>query len=218
MGRKPIVSKQRLLGAIQQWIVERGMPPTLDELRRVLRVGSTRTILRHLQVLEGAGDIERWPGARGIRLRRAPAVGVETRAVPVVGEAPAGALMTADENIEGYVRLPQTFLPAAAKFFLLRVRGDSMNRAVVDGVRIENGDLVLVKQQTTAESGQIVVALIDGGATIKQLQRGPGYWTLKPHSMNLDHQPIVVESEFRVLGAVQRVLKKGSDILKLVEE
>ncbi len=219
MGRKPLITPEKLLVAIQRWIIERGVPPSVDELRKALRVGSTRTVLRHLRALEEAGDIERWPGARGIRLRRAAYRGVDTQSVPVVGQAPAGPLMTAEENIEGYVRLPQTFLrPPAARFFLLRVRGDSMDRAEVQGERIENGDLVLVRQQTTGDSGQIVVALVDGEATIKELQRAPGYLVLMPRSANPVHQPIVVESDLRVLGVVVRVLKKGSELLKLVED
>jgi repressor LexA len=219
MGRKPLITHDDLLTAIQRWIVERGVPPSVDELRKVLKVGSTRTVLRHLRALEEAGDIERWPGARGIRLRRAADGGVDTRPVPIVGQAPAGPLMTAEENIEGYVRLPQTFLrPPAAQFFLLRVRGDSMNRAEVDGERIEAGDLVLVRQQPTADPGQIVVAFVDGEATIKELQRAPGYWVLKPRSRNPLHEPIVAGADLRVLGVVQRVLKKGSEVLGLIEE
>lgn len=218
MGRKRLIAKQELLATIQRWVVEHGMPPTLEELRRALRVGSTRTVLRYLQQLEDEGDIERWPGARGLRLRRAPGTGIDTRSIPLVGQAPAGKLMTADENIEGYVRVPQTFLrPSAAKFFLLRVRGNSMNCADVGGDRIEDGDLALIKQQSTAESGQIVVALIDGEATIKQFQRAPGYWMLKPHSTSFTHQPVIVGPDFRVLGIVHRVLKKGSELLNLVE-
>lgn len=218
MGRKPLITRQKLLDAIQRGIVEHGMPPSVEELRRVLRVGSTRTVLRHLRALEEAGDIERWPGARGIRLRRAAHGGVDTRPVPLIGEAPAGQFMTAEENIEGHVRLPQMFLrPPTAQFFLLRVRGDSMNRADVEGGRIESGDLVLVRQQPSAQAGQIVVALIDGEATIKELRRAPGYWFLKPRSTNPTHQSIVVGPDLRVLGIVQRVLKKGSELLTFIE-
>jgi repressor LexA len=219
MGRKPLITRERLLATIQRWIVERGVPPSVDELRKALRVGSTRTVLRHLRALEEAGDIERWPGARGIRLRRAAHGGVDTRPIPLVGQVPAGPLMTAEANIEGYVRLPQTFLrPPAAQFFLLRVRGDSMNRAGIDGERIEGGDLVLVRQQQTAEPGRIVVALVDGEATIKELQCAPGYFLLRSRSTNPAHQPIVAGSDLRVLGVVQRVLKKGSELLGVIEE
>jgi repressor LexA len=219
MGRKPLIDRLTLLDAIHRWIVENGMPPTVDELRGALGVGSTRTVLRHLRALEESGDIERWPGARGIRVRRGLDAGLETRRIPVVGQVAAGPLMVAEENLEGYVRLPTTFLrPDGAQFFLLRVRGDSMNRAKVTGEQIENGDLALVRQQSTADVGQVVVAIVDGEATVKQLQRAPGYWVLVPQSNNRTHEPIVVGPELRVVGVVQRVLKKGSDLLNRREE
>jgi repressor LexA len=219
MGRKPLLTKEKIRSMLQRWIVERGMPPTVEELRGALHVGSTRTVHRYLRALEEDGDIERWPGARGIRLRRGTTTGLYTRAVPVVGEAPAGPLMTAEQNIEGYVRFPKSLLrPERARFFLLRVRGDSMNLAEIGGNRIESGDLILVKQQATAETGQIVVALIDGEATIKRLLRKSGYWLLKPESTNPRHQPIVFDAAFRAQGVVTRILKKGSDLLRTIGE
>jgi repressor LexA len=191
------------------------MAPTIEELRRVLGVGSTRTVLRYLSWLEDEGDIERWPGARGLRLRRALGQGLETKAIPLVGQAPAGPFMVAEESREGWLRLPQELLkPPSGNFFLLRVRGSSMDRAVVEGGRIEGGDLVLVRQQVAAEAGDIVVALVDGEATIKRLVRGPSYYLLKPESSNSVHQPILVGEGFQILGVIIRVIKKGSDLLQ----
>ena len=69
--------------------------------------------------------------------------------------------MLAEENIEGYLRLPKTFLSGSPKHFLLRVHGNSMNQAIVDGGSIQDGDIVLVRQQPIADRGDIVVALID---------------------------------------------------------
>ena len=214
MGRQRLFDKKQILVALHSFMAERGMPPTVEELRQALGLGSTRTVLRYLRWLEEDGVIERWRGARGIRLLKAPESVLETISVPVVGEAPAGALMVAEENIEGWVRVPQQFTrPQSATFFLLRVRGDSMNRATVAGERIEDGDLVLVRQHTTADSGQVVVALADGQATIKRFARGPSYHVLKPESTNSAHQPIVVDQTFAIQGIVCRVLKKGSELL-----
>lgn len=216
MGRRKVLGKEQVLEAINRWLIEQSVPPTIQELQKLLKVGSTRTVLRYLKWLEEEGDIERWPGARGIRLLRRSTKGIETRAVPLVGEAPAGPLTHVEENREGWVRLPKDFLkPPSAKFFLLRVRGDSMNRAKVAGRRIEDGDLVLVRQQPMADPGEIVVTLIDGEATIKRLLRGQGYYILKPESSNRKHQPIIVEQDFSVQGVVSRVLKKGSELLNL---
>jgi repressor LexA len=127
--------------------------------------------------------------------------------------------MLAEENREGCVRLPTEFTrPKSAKFFLLRVRGDSMNRAKFAGERIESGDLVLVRQQPTAQSGDVVVALIDGEATIKRLAKAPGYWVLKPESTNQVHLPIILNRDFAIQGVVCRVLKKGAELIGLLEE
>jgi repressor LexA len=219
MPRDKTFSKVEILNAIQRLLARRGVSPTVEELRVALRVGSNRTILRYLKWLEDEGDIERWPGARGIRLRRVPGEGLATRAVPLLGEAPAGPLMLAEERHEGWLRLPvELAKPASTDFFLLRVRGDSMNRAQVEGERIEDGDLVLVRQETTARPEEIVVALIDGEATIKRLARGPNYYFLKPESSNRDHRPILLGQDFQVLGVVTKVIKSGSDLLTFNDE
>jgi SOS regulatory protein LexA len=182
-------------------------------------VGSTRTVLRYLDALKEEGYIDRWSGARGLRIRKGATAGLKTRLVPIVGEAPAGQLMPAEENMLGQVQLPREFLkPPSAKFFLLRVRGDSMNRSKVDGQTVEDGDLVLVRQQERADPGKIVVALVDGEATIKKLVKGPGYYVLQPDSSNPKHRPIIVAQDFQIQGIVCRVFKKGGKLLQTVEK
>ena len=134
MGRKRLVQPDEVLGAIRNHLASEGIPPTVEELRRALEVGSTRTVIRYLQELEISGDIARWTGARGIRLRRPADKGLETVPVPLLGSVTAGALSLAEEHVEDWVRLPRMFArPPGATFFLLRVTGDSMNRARVDG-------------------------------------------------------------------------------------
>jgi repressor LexA len=88
-----------------------------------------------------------------------------------------------------------------------------MNKARVSGEKIEDGDLVLVRQQATANEGDIVVALIDGEATIKRFAKGSGYYVLKPDSSDTTHRPIVVDHDFHIQGVVRRVLKRGSVII-----
>lgn len=216
MGRKKLLTKDQVLAAINRWIVLNSVAPTLQELQEVLELGSSRTVLRYLRWLEAEGDIRRRSGARGIQLLRIPKKGLETVPIPIVGEAPAGPFMVAEQNIEGWVRLPKEYVkPPSAKFFLLRVRGDSMNRAKVADDRIEDGDLVLVRQQQTADPGEVVVAVVDGEATIKRLAKGPGYYLLRPESSSEEHQPILVGPEFSVQGVVRRILKTGSDLLNL---
>ena len=203
-----------MLRAISYGMVRRGMAPTIEELRQTLGVGSTNTVLRCLRELEEEGYIERWPGARGMKLLRGAESELTTRPIPLVGTVPAGPLMLAEENFETWVRVQEEVLtPSTAQFFLLRVRGNSMNRAEVRGCRIEDGDLVLIRQQAQADAGQIVVVVIDGEATVKRLAIGLDFWVLKPESTNRSHQPIVLNREATIQGVVCRVLKQGSGIL-----
>ena len=203
-----------MLRAINYGMVRRGMAPTIEELRQALGVGSTNTVLRCLRELEEEGYIERWPGARGIRLLKGVGGELTTRPIPVVGTVPAGSLMLAEENVEAWVRLQEAVLtPTTAQYFMLRVKGNSMNRAEVRGCRIEDGDLVLIRQQAQADAGQIVVVVIDGEATVKRLAIGLDFWVLKPESTNRSHQPIVLNREATIQGVVCRVLKQGSGIL-----
>jgi repressor LexA len=214
MARPRLLTKEQVVDALSRWFIRNSVPPTVEELRRLLGVGSTRTVLRYLDLLKEEGYIDRWSGARGLRMLKGSGASLETRVVPIVGEAPAGSLMPAEENMLGQVQLPKEFLkPPSAKFFLLRVRGDSMNRAKVEGQTIEDGDLVLVRQQEKADPGKIVVALVDGEATIKKLVKGPGYYVLQPESTNLKHRPIIVAQDFRIQGIVCRVFKKGGELL-----
>jgi len=219
MARPKLVTKEQVMDALSRWFIRNSIPPTVDELRGLLGVGSTRTVLRYLDALKEEGYIERWSGARGLRMRRGLAAGLETRLIPIVGEAPAGQLMPAEQNILGQVQIPKEFLkPISSKFFLLRVRGDSMNRAKVEGQTIEDGDLVLIRQQERADPGKIVVALVDREATIKRLVKGPGYYVLKPESTNPKHRPIILADDFRVQGIVCRVFKKGGELLQPVDQ
>ena len=215
MPREKLVRKEEVLAAIRNWLVHHGHPPTVEELRNLLGVGSKRTVLRYLEWLKEEGDLERWPGARGMRLLRHPGQGLETIGIPLVGEIAAGTPILAEENYEAWLRLPKTAAPAGGRYFLLRVRGDSMNLAKVGSDRIEDGDLLLVRQQATADENTIVVALIDGEATVKRLSRGHGFYALKPESSNPDHRPILVEDDFQVQGVVTKVVKNGVELLDL---
>ena len=88
-----------------------------------------------------------------------------------------------------------------------------MNRAKVEGHTIEDQDLVLVRQQKRADSGQIVVAFVDGEATIKKLVKGPGYCILQPESTNPKNRPIIIVQDFQIQGIVRQVFKKGGELL-----
>lgn len=214
MGRKPMFDRAHVLGVLHDWIVEHGAPPTIQQMATVLKVKSTRTVVRYMQLLEEDGSLER-RGARGVLLHRVPNQSEDTISVPLVGTVAAGALTVADQNIEAWIRIPKTLArPAGGKLFLLRVRGNSMNLAKMGKEHIENGDLVLVRQQATPEAGKVVVATVDGEATLKRYVQGPGYGILKPESTEKHHQQVVVRAGFKINGVVQAILKQGAELLR----
>ena len=105
---------------------------------------------------------------------------------------------------------------AAHTFFLLSVRGTSMNKATVEGGTIDDGDLILVRQTSTAHANDIIVALVDGEATVKKLITAPGYYILRPESQRRVPSRNRGRPRSAVAGKVTHVLKKGSRLLRTV--
>ncbi len=201
-AQERLTPKQReFLEGLIRFQAREGVPPTTREMQALGGFRSPRSVGQFLDALEAAGYIERGMGARNTRvLRRPPSVlpdHADTVLIPVVGRVAAGRPILAAENVEGHIPVSTKLARRAAGHFLLRVRGDSMNRA-----GIQDGDLVLVRQQDTADAGQVVVALIDEDATVKRLRRGLDAVVLEPVSSNKAHKPIVVDRGFRIQGVV----------------
>lgn len=178
-----------------------GVMPSMRELQQLGGFRSPRSVGQYLEALERAGYIQRLPGARNVRLLRQTSDLLpdrsETVTVPVVGRVAAGLPLLAEENIAETRAVSRKLLRGAGQHFLLQVVGDSMNAA-----GIEDGDLVLVRQQVTAEPGMRVVALIDDEATVKVFRPAGDVVVLEPRSTNPKHKPIIVEREFRIQGVV----------------
>ena len=121
----------------------------------------------------------------------------QTVDVPLVGMVSCGAPMLAEENIQAKIPVSTKLAKPPYHYFLLKAKGDSM-----DQKGIEDGDLVLVRQQTIAKDGDTVVALIDDEATIKEFHIGGETFVLKPRSKNKQHQPIVLTKDFQIQGVV----------------
>lgn len=122
--------------------------------------------------------------------------------VPLLGTINCGIPILAEQNIEARVSISKKILNPNFQYFLLRALGDSMNK---DG--INDGALVLIRQQETAENGDNVVALIDGEATIKEFYQKENTIILKPKSTNNQHQPIILTENFKIQGVVEMVIK-----------
>ncbi len=185
--------QKKLLRYITRHIRQEGHPPTIREIGQAFGFRSTGTVRDHLRALERKNYLRALPGkSRGLL----PADWL--RGLPVLGRVPAGGPLLTEENIEGTVDLSTEF--TGEKVFALRVQGDSMTEA-----GIHEGDLVVVRTQDHAEANDIVVALVDGEATVKRLaQRGSQLW-LQP--ANTAYEPIPVTGDTRVVGKVIGVIR-----------
>lgn len=189
MAQGKISKKQlEILEYIKSQILERGFPPAVREICEAVNLKSTSSVHSHLETLEKNGYIRRDPTKpRAIEIlddsfnltRR------EMVNVPIVGQVAAGEPILAQENIENYFPIPTEFMPNS-QTFLLKVKGESMiNAGILDG------DMVLVEQTSTASNGDMVVALIDDGATVKTFYKEEGIFRLQPENDSMD--PIIVK-------------------------
>jgi repressor LexA len=205
--------QQQLLHFIEDHLRIHGFPPSIREMADHMGIRSTNGVNDHLKALEKKGYIQRGAGlkSRAISLlsrsKRASARRPEEPVVtvPVLGRVAAGVPVLSDENFEGSVSLGRSLLPASRKLFALRVRGDSMiDKGIFDG------DLVMVSSQSTADSGQIVVAMVDGEATVKTLRRLKNHIRLEP--ANEHFEPIVIRRQdftpTSILGVVTGVYRQ----------
>lgn len=198
-----------LLSQIVGYLRREQRSPTVRELQCLLKAKSPRSVGQFLDGLEKAGYIKRGKGARNIRILQVPYDAAEgstakTVLLPILGAVPCGAPFLAEQNIEDYVSVSVKLARPPHNYFLLRAKGDSMNAA-----GIKDGDLLLVRQQAVAETGQNVVALIDGEATVKKIKITDKCVTLNPVSHNPERRPIILEKDFQVQGIVLQVIESG---------
>lgn len=126
----------------------------------------------------------------------------DTVNIPLVGAVACGLPIFAEEHIEAQIAISTKLVKTPSDYFLLRATGDSMNKKGID-----SGDLLLIKHQHTAETGDLVLALLDDEATVKEFKNNGSNLVLKPHSTNPKHQPIILTTDFKVQGIVVDVIK-----------
>lgn len=203
MGYGRISKKQQeILDYIKHEILNKGFPPAVREICEAVHLKSTSSVHSHLEALEKNGYIRRdatKPRAIEIVDDTFNMVRREVVNVPLVGTVAAGQPLLAVENIENYFPIPSEYMPNA-QTFMLRVKGESMINA-----GIFDGDQVLVRQQSTALDGDIVVALVDDSATVKTFYKEKGYYRLQPENDTMD--PILVRENLTILGKVFGVLR-----------
>ncbi|MGI8614103.1 MAG: transcriptional repressor LexA [Nocardioidaceae bacterium] len=214
--------QRRVLDFLRSSIEQRGYPPSIREIGHSVGLTSSSSVAHQLKTLESKGFLRRDPNRPRALEVFLPDVMAARRAignahdfgfdetevndsrpeaayVPVLGRIAAGGPILADERVEEVFPLPRT-LVGEGTLFLLEVRGESMLDAAIC-----DGDYVVVRQQPSAENGEIVAAMIDGEATVKTLSRKSGKVWLLPH--NPSFEPID-GSEASILGKVTAVLRR----------
>lgn len=187
-----------ILEFIRSEIEQKGYPPSVREICSAVGLKSTSSVHAHLTHLEKKGLLRRDPTKpRAMEVLDGPVS--RGRSVPLVGRVTAGLPILATENIEDYLVLPQS-LQGRGDLFALRVQGESMIEA-----GIEDGDIVVLRRQETAENGEIVVAMIDDEATLKRIYYEDGHVRLQPE--NAAMEPIYAD-EVVILGRLLALFRQ----------
>ena len=215
--------QRKIVRFISGWVHEHGYSPSMREIGRAVGLTSTSSVEHQLAALQAKGYLRRAagcprtvevrlpgqppvplapgpPAARAPRRRPTPARSPKPAArVPLVGRIAAGIPLPAEESADDIFPLPKE-LVGEGELFMLKVAGDSMI-----GAAIADGDWVVIRQQSDAESGEIVAAMIDGEATVKTLKRTDNHAWLMPH--NSAYTPIPADKA-TILGRVVSVLRR----------
>ena len=194
--------QQEIFEFVKSYAGRHGYPPTVRDIGKAIGLTSSSTVHAHLANLEKLGVLRRDPTKpRAIEVLVDKAkTAVSPAGLPVVGQVAAGQPVLAEENIEEYVTVPPIAGGEEGEF-VLRVKGDSMKE-----IGILEGDHVIVRRQETASDGEIVVALLDGEATVKRFFRESDHVRLQPENEAVEairSRDVVVLG--RVVGVCRRV-------------
>jgi repressor LexA len=203
--KRDLTDRQRqILDFIKAEVRQKGFPPTVRDIGEAVGLSSSSTVHSHLAALEAKGLIRRDPSKpRALEVigheDEAREVDYNVRRLPLVGQVAAGAPILAAENIEQTMTLPVELVRDDSTF-ILKVKGESMIEA-----GILDGDFVVVRQQATANNGEIVVAMIDDEATVKTFYREADRVRLQPENSSMD--PIYA-TDLSILGKVVAVFRR----------
>ena len=185
---------QKIERFVREYNDEQGRSPTMQEISAAVGV-STATAHRYVVSMAEDGIVD-YCGVRGTSSAKSKS---EVVAAPIVGDIACGTPILAEENIEEYVRLPVSLF-GRGNFFILRAEGNSMT-----GAGIDSGDLVVIRQQNTADSGQIVVALLNDEATLKRYYKEKG--RVRLHAENKEYDDMYPD-HCDIQGVAVRVIKE----------
>lgn len=186
---------------IRNQLVHQGVSPSLRTIGKAVGYVHPRSVQLMLERLQRRGLITYKNGKIELVEKNTPTMTEQTIPVPLVGRAACGVPTLAEQDVETYIDISTRIARSGRTYFLLRAQGDSMDKS-----GINDGDLVLVRQQPTAEENDIVVALINESATIKHFHREGGVVILKPNSSDTTIMPIVLSEEFIIQGVVVQTI------------
>ena len=190
--------EEEILRFISESIMENGISPTVREICSALNISSTSTVHKYIALLKSKGFIETKENCNRSIVLKNDAPNPYMDKIPLVGQVAAGIPITAEENITDYISFSSSRYDKK-DLFALKVKGNSMiDAAILDG------DIVICYKTPVAQNGQIVVAMIDGEATVKSFYKENGVFRLQPH--NSDYEPIIVK-ELSILGKVISVIR-----------
>jgi len=209
--KQSVLTKRQaeILSFIKTHIQYSGLPPTISEIQGQFSFKSPNAVQDHLKALVRKGQIRRNPNQwRGLELivsnkNRDESAHYSTVSVPLIGRVTAGLPILAEENFEGIISVDRSLVGRAKRLFALHVRGDSMIKA-----GIYDGDIAIAQQQSAADHGDIVIALLGDEATIKRLYRKNKTITLKPENDVMQPIRVSEESDFKILGKVIATLHR----------
>jgi repressor LexA len=191
---------KKAFALIRNKIIHYGESPTLREINEVTGGKSPRSASLVIDRLEESGLIKK-SGRNLILANTYSESSVSTIDIPLVGSVACGTPVFAEENIQTYIPVSTRMAQKGSKYFLLRASGDSMDQA-----GINSGDLLLIRQQDSAENGDKVVALINDEATVKVFEKTRDAVILRPKSKNKNHKPIILTDNCMIQGVVVAVL------------
>ncbi len=201
-----------ILNFIRSHIQYSGFPPTISEIQEQFSFKSPNAVQEHLKALERKGQIRRSPNQwRGLELTaphksRDESAHNATVSVPLIGRVTAGVPVWAEENLEGMISVDCSIVGRATRLFALHVSGDSMIKA-----GIYDGDIAIAQQQSVADHGDIVIALLGDEATVKRFYRKRKTIFLQPENDTMRPMRISEGSDFRILGKVIATLHRIGD-------
>lgn len=212
MDEKLTNRQEEVLKVIRNFFLDNGYAPSLTELQTMLNINTKRGVVSHLEALENKGYIIRTSEPRGIQVindKDEEEVYEYLVGIPILGYANAGTPMVlAEEQNMGVLQVDKTLIGNKKDLFGLIIKGDSMNMRKIDDKSLEEGHYLVVQKDATYEDGDVVVAIVDGCATVKNIKREKDLVILYPESSNPIHKPIYLDSSSNSMinGKVLRVL------------